>query len=45
MLSIGGWTGSLYFSTAVGSPDNRTAFVKAVVGLSNKYGLDGIDFE
>ena len=45
LLSIGGWTGSIYFSTAVGSPENRTTFVKAVVGLANKYGLDGIDFE
>ena len=35
----------MYFSTAVGSPDNRTMFVKAVVGLAKKYGLDGIDFE
>lgn len=44
-LSIGGWSGSIYYSSAVGSAPNRTAFVKAVVGLAQKYSLDGIDFE
>ncbi|KJA18752.1 glycoside hydrolase family 18 protein [Hypholoma sublateritium FD-334 SS-4] len=45
LLSVGGWTGSLYYSTAVATADNRTAFVKAVVGLVTQYGLDGIDFD
>lgn len=45
LLSIGGWTGSIYFSNAVGNAQNRTAFVKAVVALAQKYKLDGIDFE
>ncbi|KDR72562.1 hypothetical protein GALMADRAFT_73528 [Galerina marginata CBS 339.88] len=45
LLSIGGWTGSIYYSTAVGSADNRTTFVKAVVGIASQYGLDGIDFD
>ena len=45
MLSIGGWTGGRAFSTNVGSEANRTAFVKTVVDLKNKYQLDGIDFE
>ncbi|KAF9527486.1 glycoside hydrolase family 18 protein [Crepidotus variabilis] len=44
-LSIGGWSGSIYYSSAVGSAANRTAFVKAVVGLAQKYSLDGIDFD
>ncbi|KAF4563788.1 hypothetical protein EYR36_003030 [Pleurotus pulmonarius] len=44
-LSIGGWTGSIYFSSAVATPQNRSAFVKAVVGLANTYQLDGIDFD
>lgn len=44
-LSIGGWTGSRFFSSNVASPENRTAFVKAVVGLVTKYNLDAIDFE
>lgn len=45
LVSIGGWTGSIYYSTAVGSATNRTAFVKAVVGFVQKYKLDGIDFD
>lgn len=44
-LSIGGWTGSRYFSTAVGSAQNRTAFVAAVNRIVKQYGLDGVDFE
>src|ERR1700734_4108889 len=45
MLSVGGWTGSQYFSTAMGSAANRTAFVHAVLSLVKTYDLDGIDFE
>ncbi|KAF5356557.1 hypothetical protein D9758_008231 [Tetrapyrgos nigripes] len=45
LLSIGGWTGSQYFSTAVATAENRTAFVKAVLGLVSQYSLDGIDFD
>ena len=44
-LSIGGWTGSQYFSTAVADETNRTAFVQTVLALVTKYDLDGIDFE
>lgn len=44
-LSIGGWTGSRYFSTSVGSSKNRTAFTKAVTNLVQQYSLDGVDFE
>ncbi|KAF8067860.1 glycoside hydrolase family 18 protein [Lyophyllum atratum] len=45
LVSIGGWTGSQYFSTAVATDANRTAFVGAVLGLVSQYGLDGIDFD
>lgn len=45
LLTIGGWTGSKYFSSAVATPENRTAFADAVMGLVNQYGLDGVDFE
>ncbi|TFK41644.1 glycoside hydrolase family 18 protein [Crucibulum laeve] len=45
LLSIGGWTGSQYFSSAVASASNRTIFVKSVVNLATKYKLDGIDFD
>ncbi|KAL0957352.1 hypothetical protein HGRIS_001156 [Hohenbuehelia grisea] len=44
-LSIGGWTGSMYFSTAVATTENRRAFIKAVIGLATQYELDGIDFD
>ena len=44
-LSIGGWTGSRFFSTNFGSSDNRTAFVKTVTNLADKYNLDALDFE
>ncbi|KAJ7728778.1 glycoside hydrolase family 18 protein [Mycena metata] len=45
LLSIGGWTGSQYYSSAVGSPANRTAFINAILALVSKYNLDGIDFD
>lgn len=45
LVSIGGWTGSQYFSTNVGNAANRTAFVKTVLALASKYDLDGLDFE
>jgi GH18 family chitinase len=44
-LSIGGSSGSIYFSSNVASAQNRTAFVKAVTGLVTKYNLDAIDLE
>ncbi|KAI5832872.1 glycoside hydrolase family 18 protein [Schizophyllum commune Tattone D] len=45
LLSIGGWTGSLYYSTAVATPENRTAFAGAILDMINQYQLDGIDFD
>ncbi|KAA1479345.1 glycoside hydrolase [Dentipellis sp. KUC8613] len=45
ILSIGGWTGSLYFSPAVATADNRTAFAQAVMGVVKQYDLDGVEFD
>ncbi|KAL0939917.1 glycoside hydrolase family 18 protein [Colletotrichum truncatum] len=45
LVSIGGWTGSRWFSTAFGSAENRTAFVKTCLDLVEKYSLDGLDFD
>lgn len=45
MLTIGGWTGSQYFSSAVATADNRTAFVSTMMNLVQQYNLDGLDFE
>jgi len=43
-ISVGGWTGSNYFSPAV-TPQNRSTFVKATLDMAAKYNLDGVDFE
>jgi hypothetical protein len=45
MLSIGGWTGSRFFSSAVATDANRTAFAEAVMAVISEYKLDGVDFE
>jgi hypothetical protein len=45
LASIGGWTGSTYWSTNVASESARTAFVKTVSNLISTYDLDGVDFE
>jgi len=45
MLAIGGRGGSKYFSSAVATDANRTAFAKAVMGVVSQYGLDGVEFE
>lgn len=45
LLTVGGWTGSRYFSTAVASAESRTAFANAVLQLVDEYKLDGVDFE
>ncbi|KAJ7512505.1 endochitinase [Mycena galericulata] len=45
LLSIGGWSGSQYYSTAVATAENRTAFITAILSLVSIYNLDGIDFD
>jgi chitinase len=45
ILSIGGWTGSIYFSSAVATDTNRTAFANAIVNAVSQYQLDGIEIE
>lgn len=44
-LSLGGWAGSQYFSSAVATAENRTKFSNAILNLVSTYNLDGIDFE
>ncbi|KAE9409882.1 glycoside hydrolase family 18 protein [Gymnopus androsaceus JB14] len=44
-VSVGGWGGSIYFSSSVGSAENRTLFVKAITDFATKYSLDGINFD
>lgn len=45
LVSIGGWTGSLWFSTSFGSAENRTAFLQTCLDLVKEYDLDGLDFD
>jgi len=45
ILSVGGWTGSGYFSSAVATDANRTAFAKAIMDVVSQYNLDGVEFE
>lgn len=45
ILSLGGWGGSCYFSSSVGSAENRTAFAKTVMAAVSKYNLDGVEFD
>ncbi|WVQ84655.1 hypothetical protein IAT38_006810 [Cryptococcus sp. DSM 104549] len=44
-LSIGGWTGSAYFSDLVASSSSRSNFVSNIVEWYDKYDLDGIDID
>ncbi|KAI0065999.1 glycoside hydrolase family 18 protein [Artomyces pyxidatus] len=45
LVSIGGWTGGLYYSSSVADDTNRTAFVKTVIDMATNFSLDGIDFD
>ncbi|TFY71622.1 hypothetical protein EVG20_g1373 [Dentipellis fragilis] len=45
LVSVGGWTGGLYYSANVANAANRTAFIKTITGLATNYSLDGIDFD
>ncbi|KAG8902296.1 hypothetical protein FRB99_004658 [Tulasnella sp. 403] len=44
-LSVGGWTGSKYFSSAVSSNTNRQTFAKNILKVYNKFNIDGIDID
>ncbi|KAF5353706.1 hypothetical protein D9758_008618 [Tetrapyrgos nigripes] len=45
IVSVGGWTGSRFWSTAIGTAENRTTFVKTVTDFATQYNLDGLDFD
>lgn len=44
-LSIGGWTGSQYFSAIAASPSLRSQFLQNVLKAYRAYNLDGIDID
>ncbi|KAG2127499.1 glycoside hydrolase family 18 protein [Suillus clintonianus] len=44
-IAVGGWTGSIWFSSHFATAKNRTAFVQTVTNFASKYNLDGIQFD
>ncbi|RXW24650.1 hypothetical protein EST38_g1252 [Candolleomyces aberdarensis] len=44
-LSIGGWTGSKYFSPAVSTAETRRTFAGNILSVYRTYDLDGIDID
>ncbi|GAA6026095.1 hypothetical protein JCM11491_003278 [Sporobolomyces phaffii] len=47
-FTVGGWTGSQYFSSNVATAQNRTMFAKTLLAVVTRYGFDGgisIDWE
>ncbi|KAI4527956.1 glycoside hydrolase [Schizophyllum commune Loenen D] len=45
VLSVGGWGGSYWFSNAVSSKGNRSAFSSALADAVSQYNLDGVDID
>ncbi|KAG2146300.1 glycoside hydrolase family 18 protein [Suillus clintonianus] len=45
VLTIGGWDGSIYFSSSISTSSNRTTFVQSIVTMVNKYGFQGVEFD
>lgn len=45
LVSIGGWTGSRFWSSNVATASKRAAFVKTITDFAKKYNLDGVDFD
>ncbi|KAL6309630.1 glycoside hydrolase [Sparassis latifolia] len=44
-LSVGGWSGSKYFSTAVSNQNNRQTLVNNLLAAYQQFNLDGIDID
>ncbi|KAI9248855.1 glycoside hydrolase superfamily [Phascolomyces articulosus] len=44
-LSVGGWTGSLYFSSLVGSESSRAKFAKNIANAVDEFDLDAINLD
>ncbi|KAF8154277.1 glycoside hydrolase family 18 protein [Crassisporium funariophilum] len=45
VLSVGGWSGSHWYSEVMSSSSNRSKLVRTLVGVVDAYGLDGIDVD
>ncbi|KAG2135821.1 glycoside hydrolase family 18 protein [Suillus clintonianus] len=44
-IAVGGWTGSVWFSSHLSTAANRTAFVQTVADFALQYNLDGVQFD
>ncbi|KAL4078209.1 glycoside hydrolase superfamily [Scleroderma yunnanense] len=45
LVGIGGWSGSAYFSSDLGSQENRTKFANTLTNFVQQYNLDGLNFD
>lgn len=45
LLSVGGWSGSRYFSDVAATPSARRRFSVSCLKIVAKYGLDGLDID
>jgi chitinase len=45
LLSVGGWSGSTYFSDVAATPSARKQFSASCLEIVQKYGLDGLDID
>ncbi|KAI8642510.1 glycoside hydrolase superfamily, partial [Parasitella parasitica] len=44
-LAVGGWTGSIYFSSLVRTSNNRRKFAKKIMQAVEKYDLNGVNLD
>ena len=45
LLSVGGWSGSTYFSDVAATPSARRQFSTSCLGIVERYDLDGLDID
>ncbi|KAI9229969.1 MAG: endochitinase [Piptocephalis tieghemiana] len=45
LISLGGWTGSRYFSSLVATDTSRTTLIQSILSLLSTHHLDGIDVD
>ena len=45
LFSLGGYTGSVYFSTSLATEESRNKFKNQVLEFNTLYGFDGVDLD
>ncbi|KAI5475913.1 glycoside hydrolase family 18 protein, partial [Pseudohyphozyma bogoriensis] len=45
LVSVGGWTGSRFFSSLVATAASRVTFASALESFVHEHGFDGVDFD